>query len=98
MTLNSRLQADLNYVRDALDRSGRPTSPASIYWLWAIIVLVGFPLVDFAPRLVAPYWIVMGPLGGVASGFLGYRFSRQLGQVDRRTGGRHALHWAGCCW
>jgi len=93
MMTDSRIESDLDYVRDVVDRSERSTSPSSIYWLWAIIVLVGFPLADFAPRFVGLYWTIMGPLGGIASGILGYRFSRQLGQLNRKTGIRHALHW-----
>ena len=90
---DSRMESDLGYVRDVLDRSEQNASPSSIYWLWAIIVLIGFPLADFAPRFVGLYWMIMGPLGGIASGILGYRFSRNLGQLSRRVGRQHALHW-----
>ena len=92
---SKHVESDLSYVRSVVDRSERGPSPAPIYLLWAAIVLVGFPLADFAPAYVGVYWTIMGPLGGVISGVLGWRHSVRLGQVSREIGRRHALHWGG---
>ncbi|MFQ5512509.1 MAG: hypothetical protein ACE5EO_11745 [Candidatus Krumholzibacteriia bacterium] len=91
----NHLESQLGYVRDAARKSERGNSAGSIYLLWAAICLVGFALVDFAPDRIALFWTVAGPLGGLASGILGYRFSVRRGQMRRDLGVRHGLHWAG---
>ena len=93
MTTSQRLESDIRYVRNAMDRSERTPSPRSIYFLWAAIVLVGFPLADFAPRYVPVFWSIAGPGGGLLSGILGWRHARRIGQLDRSTGNRHMAHW-----
>lgn len=90
-----QLETDLGYVREVVGKSERPSSPAAIYLLWAAIILVGFSLVDFAPRYVGLFWIIAGPAGTVASALLGWRHSLKSGQVRRELGTRHALHWSG---
>jgi hypothetical protein len=92
---NDRLQDDLDYVRSALAKSDAPASPAAVYFLWAAITLVGFSLVEFGPRYTGLFWMIAGPLGGVASGLLGRRAGRARGQTSSRVGRRHWLHWAG---
>lgn len=91
---SKQLQSDLGYVRHAVEEAGhnRP-SPAAIPLLWAAIVLVGFPLVDFAPRYVGTYWMVAGPAGFVISLFLGWQASRRSGQITKGEGLRYSLHW-----
>jgi hypothetical protein len=90
-----QLQTDLGYVRDVVGRSGKSPSPAAIYLFWAPVILVGFALVDFAPRYVGLYWMIAGPVGAVVSAILGWRHSVKCGQLSRETGTRHALHWCG---
>jgi hypothetical protein len=87
------LKSDLGYVRDVVDRAEQMASPSSVYFLWAAIVLVGWPLNDFVPKLAGPYWVVMGPLGGVLSAVIGARWGRRVGQGSRQLGVRHWLHW-----
>lgn len=91
----SELEDGLGYVRDLARKSERGLSPPSIYLLWAAIMLVGFSMMDFAPERVGLFWTLAGPLGGLASGFLGWRHSVRHGQLSRDLGMRHALHWAG---
>ena len=95
MTDMKQVKSDLGYVREVVRTSEQHPSPAAIHFLWALICLVGFSLIDFAPRFVGLYWGITGPLGFLASSFLGWRHSQQLGQVCRAEGMRHALHWFG---
>ncbi len=90
-----RLEGDLRFVRRALDASTRSASPAALYFLWAVIVLIGFVLVDFQADIVPEYWAVAGPGGFVASAYLGWRHARQTGQASASDGRRHVLHWGG---
>jgi hypothetical protein len=88
-----RLQGDLRFVRSAIDASTRSPSPSALYFLWAVIVLIGFSLVDFQIDLVPEYWAVAAPAGFVASAYLGWRHARQIGQASASDGRRHLLHW-----
>lgn len=91
----SQMNDDLRFVRDAVERAERQSTPAAIYFLWAAIGLVGFALVDFRPHWVPAYWSVAGPGGFVASVALGWRHARRLGQFSAGEGQRHMLHWGG---
>lgn len=93
--VSEEAQADLGYVRDLLRKSDRRATPASICLLWAAITLAGFASVDFFPRYTGLYWMICAPLGSLASALLGARHGLVRGQIDRRTGIRHALHWGG---
>ena len=95
MDQTKRIDDEITYVRQLVSKSDRSPGPASIYLLWAAICLVGFPLADFAPRYVGIFWMFAGPLGSLASMFLGWRHSVRMGQVRRDIGIRHGLHWAG---
>jgi hypothetical protein len=95
MVDNNQLQDDLRYVRSALDKSDAPTNPAAVYFLWAAITLVGFSLIEFGPRHTGLFWMIAGPLGGIASGLLGRRAGRARGQTSNAVGRRHWLHWSG---
>jgi hypothetical protein len=86
---------DLGYVRGLVETAEPHRSPSAIYLLWAVIVPVGFALADFEPRLTGLYWLIASPVGFVASTWIGIRNSRRQGQVDRREGTRHVLHWLG---
>jgi hypothetical protein len=90
-----RMHDDLAFVRRAVETSDRHSTPAAIYLLWAAISAVGFPLLDLAPERTAIYWFVASPLGLVASLWLGRRHAMRVGQVGRREGWRHGLHWLG---
>lgn len=91
----SKVRDDLSYVRQAVEKGERPGSPASIYFLWAAIVLAGFTINDLAPAWANPFWAVAAPAGFAASAVLGYRSSRRQGQADREEGVRWMLHWGG---
>ncbi len=92
---SSQIESDLGYVRDLVRKSDRKPTPAPLYLLWAVLVAIGFSLLDFAPQWAGYYWMVAAPLGGVASGLLARHAEMSKGQVRRETGIRHALHWGG---
>jgi hypothetical protein len=88
-------EGDLQYVRQVVQKAEGIKAPVSIYYLWAVLCLVGWPMVDFAPRSVGLYWMIAGPVGFLLSGYIGWRYSRTLGQVSMRDGIFTALHWLG---
>lgn len=90
-----QLKGDLHFVRAVVETADRDRSPTSIYFLWAILSLCGFALVDFRQTWVSSYWGVAGPAGFVASAYLGWRHARRTGQVTASAGSRYLLHWDG---
>ncbi len=95
MQVNERLQADLGYVRDVVRESESSIVPPATYILWAVIVLIGFTMADFATEMVGTFWLVAVPIGMIGSMVLGIRNSRRIGQIHRRLDIRYALHWFG---
>lgn len=90
-----QVEGDLRFVRVALAASDRKPLPGSLYYFWAVAVLIGFTLVDLRPQLVGPFWTAAGPLGFIVSAVLGSRHARSRGQVSAADGRRHLLHWGG---
>jgi hypothetical protein len=92
---NSKIESDIGYVKDLVVKSDNSVSPASLYVVWGVILIVGFSLIDFAPRWLGLFWMIAGPAGGLLSGYLGYKAGASKGQMDREVGIKHALHWGG---
>lgn len=90
-----RLGDDLDYVRSVVERAEQRTTVPSIHVMWAVVSLAGFTIIDFRPQWAGLYWLIAGPLGGLAGLVLGARWSRRVGQVSRRAGRLHAIHWFG---
>jgi len=95
MSEEQSYEGDLQYVREVVERSEGRRAPASIFYLWAFLCLIGFPMADFAPRSVGLFWTIAAPAGFVVSALIGWRYSRTLGQVARQEGIYYALHWLG---
>ena len=93
MTHDEQIRHDLDYVATAVRRQDRPVGTPAIYFLWAILVPIGFALPDFLPHLAGAYWLVAGIGGGLASMWLGGRDARLNGISDRELGRRYGLHW-----
>lgn len=93
MATNDSIRDDLDYVASAVRRQDNRSGVPAIYFLWASIVLVGFALPDFAPRVAGPFWFVAGIGGGLLSVWLGARAERKLGINDRALGRRYGWHW-----
>jgi hypothetical protein len=88
----TQTQSDVNFVREVIARSEDHRSPGTVLLLWAALILVGFPLVDFAPRYSGLFWMIAGPVGGVVSFVLGRRESLRSGLI-RKSGFRYTVHW-----
>ena len=88
-----RLQQDLDYVVAAVRRHDTSLGVPAIYFLWAVLVPVGFALPDLAPGIAGPYWLVAGIGGGLLSWWLAVRDARRSGINDTADGRRHGLHW-----
>ena len=86
---------DLAFVRNAVQREQAGPFPTAIALLWAAISLVGFPLIDLAPRATGLFWAIASPAGFLLSVWLGARSARSAGAVDRRAAARWAWHWLG---
>jgi len=91
-----KAQGDLQYVREVLEQSTGRQMPVGIYYLWAAICLIGFPLNDFASgRIIGTFWMIAAPAGFVLSGLIGWWFSQKTGQVDFQGTWAVMLHWLG---
>ena len=95
MESTRRIEEDLEYVREVVDRGEGFGAPRSIWYLWATIVLAGLTLTDFAPERVPIFWSIAGPGGFLASMWLGWRSARAAGVESRRDANAHMLHWGG---
>ncbi len=95
MTADERMENDLRYVKEVVERAGVRKTPSEIFYLWAGIVLVGDVLLDVAPQVGGTFWMIASPIGFFLSGYLGYRWHRRRGQVSARDGVGYALHWLG---
>ena len=93
MTTADQIKQDLDFVANAVRRNDRDAGVPAIHFLWAAIVLVGFALPDFAPRMAGAFWFVAGIGGGLLSWWLGARDDRQSGLRDLERGKRYGLHW-----
>lgn len=93
MTPADKLSSDLDYVARAVRRNDRAAGVPSIYFLWALLVAIGFALPDFRPAWAGPYWLVAGIGGGLLSWWLAVREERRCGTIDRDLGRRFGLHW-----
>lgn len=96
MQASDNVKDDLGYVRGVLERAGDRAAPPSIWYLWAAISAIGFPLIDIRPQWVPLFWMIAAPLGFILSAILGWRHGRASGQESRREGTVHMLHWGAC--
>ncbi|HVE49596.1 MAG TPA: hypothetical protein VNG69_08275 [Casimicrobiaceae bacterium] len=93
MTASDRVKDDLSYIAGIVRREDRDNGLPVINFMWSVLVGVGFALPDFAPRWVGWYWLIVGPIGGLASWWLGARQGQKAGVNDIELGRRYAYHW-----
>ncbi len=94
MSQESKWAKDLNFVRGVVDPASQPHLPRSVALVWAIVVLIGFPLPDFvAGDMVLRYWLIAGPIAFLLCAFLGARMMHKSGQQDRRAAKHQFAHW-----
>jgi hypothetical protein len=86
------IRQDLEFVSATVKASDK-TSVPSIYALWAVITLIGYSMIDWAPHWGGLFWTFAGPLGGAASMYLGFRHSKRTGQASTEDGMKNAIHW-----
>ena len=60
MTHDEQIRHDLDYISAAVRRQEQPVGTPAIYFLWAVLVPVGFALPDFAPQWAGLYWLFTG--------------------------------------
>lgn len=87
------LRDDLEFVSRVARHNDQPRGVPAIYFLWAVLVAIGFALPDVAPRAAGPYWFVAGIGGGLLSWWLGERHARKAGFRNQALGKRYGLHW-----
>ncbi len=87
------LRDDLDFVSRVARHNDQPLGVPAIYFLWAVLVAIGFALPDFAPHVAGPYWLVAGIGGGLLSWWLGDRHARKAGFSNKTLGRRYAMHW-----
>src|SRR5437763_12801202 len=95
MACVGQLEQDLHQIAAAVRRRDADTGPAGVWWMWAALVLIGFPLGDLRPEWAGLFWAICGPLGGVASWALSRRYARRTGVWDPAEGRIAALHFGG---
>jgi len=94
MTDIKQIHDDLKFVREAVDRHDRqPPRALTIYWVWAVYVLVGYTLIDLSPRSANWFFLIGGIAGAIISAIIGRRASQQAGEIARADGRREGLHW-----
>ncbi len=94
MNETTRWSEDLHYVRDLVDQADRPHLPRAVVSIWAAIVLIGFPLPDYAGQgTVLRYWLIAGPIGFALCALLSARAMRRAGEHDVRAARRQFAHW-----
>lgn len=93
MTTVDRVKEDLSYVASVVRQQDRDDGLPVIYFLWAVLVPIGFALPDFAPRWAGWYWLIVGPIGGLLSWWIGTRHSERTGINDIELGRRWGYHW-----
>jgi hypothetical protein len=91
------MQQDLAFVKSALTRSRAQVTSLAINVMWGLIILVGFGLNDFLPRMTGWFWLVAVPVGVALSIVFAVRAARRKGHVDPDVGTRAMLHWGGLC-
>ncbi|WP_299594064.1 hypothetical protein [uncultured Microbulbifer sp.] len=93
MTDVNKLQSDLDYISSAVRADATEGGIPALYYLWALLIAVGFSLPDFAPQLAGIYWLFAGIGGGLFSWWLGARQSRRAGVNNPQLAQRYGLHW-----
>jgi hypothetical protein len=91
-----QMHDDLKFVRQAVARHERhPRNAPLIYYVWAVYVLVGYTMLDFAPAMAGWWFLAGGIVGGLLSRSLARRAAKLEGEYDRDDLRRTGLHWAG---
>lgn len=85
---------NLAYVKQVLNASNSPNNYPAIYYLWGVLVFVGFGIAEFKVAWTSSYWLIAAPIGMVISAWLGIKQDQQRGQQDRQSGGDYMTHFS----
>ncbi|HDY66141.1 MAG TPA: hypothetical protein ENH84_07930 [Phycisphaerae bacterium] len=93
-TDTEQIGKSLAFVRDVVQRQ-RKLNPVSfaLYVMWGVILAGGMMMVDFYPRAVGLYWVIMGTVGWTASLTFGWWGDRHYGHLGGPSDRRETLHW-----
>jgi hypothetical protein len=92
----SQIEQDLKYVRQAVERSETVRHGyGAVYYVWAAYTLIGYVLIDFAPRVADWFFLIGWIPAAMISGFLHAQFVKRWGDFDAELRGRMGLHWGG---
>jgi hypothetical protein len=90
----NQLASDLHFVREAIEaRDERHEPPPAIIICWALYVLVGYTMIDLAPRWAGLFFCIGGIGGGLVTGALSKKYAKVAGVIDRTQWRRRMLHW-----
>ena len=93
MTTTQKLEQDLAYVKEAVERrEGPQRTPLGIALIWASYLLVGFTWLDLQPSRAAWFLTIGSPVAFLASWQIGGRAAWKLGEFDRISGWRQFQH------
>jgi hypothetical protein len=91
--MDPQVQQDLDFIKKAVERNrSEDLRSWSIWTVWAIIVLVGFSLVDFAPQTTGWFWMIAGTIGLFFT-WVSHRRHEKVAGTKRGDGARTFLHW-----
>ncbi len=93
MTDSNSLARDVAFLRSAVERSDR--TPGGIYFVWAVVLVLGGIVSQWSPEWSARYWMLAAPVGVAASIVIGWRSGRRAGARGTVAGVRSTFHWAG---
>src|SRR2546430_6068499 len=90
---NSDVRQYLQFVRSVVERGEHQEGPVAVYWIWSVVTLFGFAFNDYLPHWDGVYWLIAGPLAGVATWLIVRRFLRRFGISDHKEMTREWLQW-----
>ena len=91
--LDSDVRQDLQFVRSVVERGEHQEGPVAVYWIWGVVTLFGFALNDYLPQWDGVYWLIAGPIAGVATWLILRRFLRRFGISHHKEMTREWLQW-----
>ncbi|WP_444883176.1 hypothetical protein [Microbulbifer sp. PSTR4-B] len=93
MTDMEKLKDSLDFVSDAVRSNQVENGIPSLYFLWGLLIFIGFALADLAPQLTVYYFLVASTAGGLFSWWLGERTARRTGINNSTFGRKYGWHW-----
>ncbi|QFT56923.1 hypothetical protein [Microbulbifer sp. THAF38] len=93
MTDVEKLKDSLDFVSDAVRGNEAEGGIPSLYFLWGLLIFIGFASADLAPQITVYYFLVASTAGGLFSWWLGERTARREGINNSSFGRKFGWHW-----